>query len=204
MTALNVDGLLALSETMTKTEMCGAFGIKRDALTRYMNGSKPNADRAARLNFLIADRLKEGPDVREIFAKYLYIWANHRLSVDEAHIGAISPCKVLRYPLARAEVCQLYEALTCILYCDKRHLFDWLARTYKSPKTILGAMLRRGLIYPCPDRINITRRSGMDPLWVECYYMDLSKEENAPFLCALQISAARDDPELDGRVKVEL
>lgn len=204
MTELNREGLKALSETMTQTEMCGALGVKRDALRRYMNGAKPTPDRTARLNFIIADRLKEGPDVREIFARYVYVWANHRLSIDEGHIGTLSACRVLRYPLAGAEVCQLFEQLSSVLYCDKQHLFNWLARNYRSAKVILAAMLRRELLYPCPDKINLTRNSGMDPRWIECYYMDLDREENAPFLCALQISAARDDPEQDGKVKVVL
>lgn len=202
---INIEGLLILAESMTQGEMAQALMLRRDSLRRYMKGAKPRSPIVVkRINQLIEDRVRKGPNVREVFAKYLYVWANHRLSVDEGHIGALSACRVLRYPLARAEVCQLYEALTSVLYVDKRHLFDWLQRNYRGYKQILAAMLRQELINACPDKVNLCRNSGMEPRWVEAYYMDLAAAENAPFLLALQISAARDDPEQDGKVKVDL
>lgn len=205
MNCINIDGLRILSESMTQGELASSLMIRREALVRYLKGVQPRSPIVAkRINQLIEERVKEGPNVREIFAKYLYVWGNHRLSVDEGHIGALSACRVLRYPLARAEVCQLYEALTSVLYVDKRHLFDWLQRNYRGYKQILGAMLRQELINACPEKVNLTRNSGMEPHWVEAYYMDLAASENAPYLVALKISAARDDPEQDGKVRVDL
>jgi predicted transcriptional regulator len=201
---LNLDGLKVLSESMTKSELAALLWVDRSAINRYLAGKQPRTTVVKRINDIIEERVREGPNVREVFAKYLYVWANHRLSIDEGHIGALSACRVLRYPLARAEVCQLYERLTSVLYCDKRHLFDWLQRNYRGYKTILGSMLRQELVLPCPDKVNLCRNSGMDPRWVEAYYMDLTLPENAPFLVALQVSASRDDPEQDGKVKVDL
>lgn len=202
---LNLDGLRILAESMTQGELANALMLRRDTLRRYMRGATPRSPIVIkRINQRVEELVREGPNVREVFAKYLYVWANHRLSVDEGHIGALSACRVLRYPLARAEVSQLYEALTSVLYVDKRHLFDWLQRNYRGYKQILAAMIRTELINACPDKVNLTRNSGMEPHWVEAYYMDLAKEENAPFLLALKISASRDDPEQDGKVKVEL
>ena len=206
---LNREGLNRLLLLYPRTQLAKVMGISTPALRRYIGGTEPQSEAIISfMNTEINRRLGKLPeDPVLVLMRYLNVFANHRISLDETREGVDSNWYVLRYPIIIGECRSAYLQKAQRLYIDASHLDNWLREQADSGNPMLNLVVMENLMriemLVGTEKADLLHGSGLHRYDTVNYVLDVGKPIADKVRAMLDESASREDPEQDGRVNIE-
>jgi len=207
---LDRTGLGKLLLLYPRSQLSRMMGVSLPALRRYIAGSEPNSDAVCQfMNVEIARRLSKLPEEPVlVLMRYLNVFANHRISLDENREGAESGSwYVLRYPVILTECRAAYWQKTGKLLVDASHLDVWLREEAVKSNPVMNLIVLENLqkmdLLVGTEMCDLLQGSGLHRSATLNYVLDVSKPIAEKVRLMLNESASREDPSQDGRVNLE-